>query len=199
MVDESLLPPPETPARPFPWRAAALILVPAASLAAGTGVSYLGGGAGGDALLRWLQWSSALGLLLGAATGAIFRKRRQLWALHGALSPWLVAALVLAGVRVSEPLREMVADRREAHCRASGRAVCTAQEFRSACDRVDRALLGPPAQSLCGGGSCTLRWTYAGPFRPDTIPERSRLICSIVTGAGGNGVRSSVVAIAGDD
>ncbi|MGE5048861.1 MAG: hypothetical protein ACM3PC_09850 [Deltaproteobacteria bacterium] len=198
-MDESLLPPPEAAARPFPWRAAALILVPAAALAAGTGVSYVAGAAQGDALLRWLSWSSALGLLLGAACGGLFRKRRLLWALHGALSPWLVAALVLAGVRVSEPLREALADRCEAHCRAAGRGPCTAQEFRSACDRFDRALLGPPAQSLCRNGSCTWRWTYAGPFRPDTVAPHTRLLCSIVTDASGNRVRSSVVAVAGGD
>jgi hypothetical protein len=199
VVDESLLPPPEAPARPFPWRAAALILVPAAALAAGTGISYLAGAAQGDALVRWLQGSSLIGLLLGAACGAVSGNRRLLWALHGALSPWLVAGLVLAGVRVSEPLREAWADRAEAQCRAAGRAACTAQEFRSACERVDRALLGSPAQSFCRDGSCTFRWTYAGPFRPEAIPERTRLLCSIVTDAAGNGVRSSVIAVADAD
>lgn len=198
-MDESLLPPPEADARPFPWRAVALIVVPAAALAAGTGISYVAGAVRGDMLLRWLQGSSALGLLLGAACGAIFRKRRLLWALHGALSPWLVAALVLAGVRVSQPLREALADRREVQCRAAGRGTCTVQEFRSACDRVDRALLGPPAHSVCRDGSCTWRWTYAGPFRPDTMAPRTRLLCSIVADASGNRVRSSVVAVAGDD
>jgi hypothetical protein len=199
VVDESLLPPPDAPARPFPWCAAALFLVPAAALAAGSGVSYLAGAARGDAALRWLQASSLVGLLLGAACGAIFRDRRLLWTVHGALSPWLVAALVLAGVRISEPLREAWADRSEARCRAGGRGACTPQEFRSACDRADRALLGSPAQSFCRDGACTLRWTYAGPFRPDTVAPRTRLLCSVVTDASGNGLRSSVVAVAGDD
>lgn len=199
MVDESLLPPPEEPARPFPWRAAALILLPAAALAAGSGVSVLAGPAHGDALLRWLQGSSLIGLLLGAACGTIFRRRRLLWTVHGALSPWLVAALVLAGVRLSEPVREALADRREAQCRAAGRFACTAQEFRSACERVDRARLGPPAQSLCRDDSCTHRWTYAGPFRPDAMAARARLLCSVVTDASGNRLRSSVITAAGAD
>ncbi|HEY6910871.1 MAG TPA: hypothetical protein VI356_15940 [Myxococcales bacterium] len=198
-MDESLLPPPEAPARPFPWRAAALVLVPAAALAAGTGISWLAAAARGDAVLRWLQWSSLVGLLLGAACGGVFRKRRLLWALHGALSPWLVAGLVLAGVRIAEPLREALADRREARCREAGGGICTAHEFRTACDRMDRALLGPPAQSLCHGGSCTWRWTYKGPFRPDTVVRGTRLLCSVVTDASGTGMRSAVVAVAGDD
>ncbi|HET9753124.1 MAG TPA: hypothetical protein VFP52_09180, partial [Myxococcales bacterium] len=67
------------------------------------------------------------------------------------------------------------------------------EEFRSACAARDRARLGPPLQSLCTGGSCTQRWTYAGPFRPETTPERARLLCSIVTDGAGNGLRSSVI------
>jgi hypothetical protein len=193
-VDESLLPPPEPPARPFPFRPLALILVPAAALAAGTGISWLAGAPRADALVRWLAWSSAVGLVLGAGCGAILG-RRLLWALHGALSPWLVAALVLASLRVSQPVREALADRLEAQCRSAGRAACTAQEFRSACAARDRARLGPPVQSLCAGGSCTQRWTYAGPFRPDTVPERSRLLCSVVTDSAGNGLRSSVIGV----
>ncbi|HET7787887.1 MAG TPA: hypothetical protein VFL36_18085 [Myxococcales bacterium] len=193
-MDESLLPPPEPPARPAPVRLLALILVPAAALAAGTGVSVLAGAPRGDALVRWLAWSSAAGLLLGAGCGALFG-RRLLWALHGALSPWLVAALVMASLRISQPVREALADRREAQCRSAGRAPCSAQEFRSACAARDRARLGPPAQSLCGGGSCTHRWTYAGPFRPDTMPARARLLCSIVTDSAGHGLRSSVIAV----
>ena len=197
MVDESLLPPPEAPARPFPWRAAALILVPAAALAAGTGLSYLAGPAS-DPLLRWLEGSSLIGLLAGAGCGALFG-RRLLWALHGAISPWLVAALVLAGVRLSEPVREALADRREAQCRAAGRGACTAEEFRAACERVDRARLGAPAQSLCRDGSCTHRWNYAGPFRPDAMAARARLLCSVVTDASGNRLRSSVIALGGPE
>jgi len=196
-VDESLLPPPEAPSRPFPWRAFALILVPAAALAVGTGISWLAGTAHGDALLRWLSWSSAVGLVFGAGCGAIFG-RRLLWAAHGALSPWLVAALVLAGARLSEPLRDALADHREAQCSASGRRTCTAEEFRSACVARDRALLGVPAQSLCQDAACTHRWIYPGPFRPDAA-ARTRLLCSIVTDAAGNGLRSSLVTVAGEE
>jgi hypothetical protein len=94
-------------------------------------------------------------------------------------------------------VREALADRREAQCRSAGRAACTAQEFRSACAARDRARLGPPLQSRCAGGSCTQRWTYAGPFRPDTLPARARLLCSIVTDAAGNGLRSSIISVTG--
>ncbi len=131
-MDESLLPPPaRSGARPVPWRAIAALSVPAAALAAGTGLQrWLEGSApSGDALLRWLLWSAGAGLY-------------------------------------------------------------------AACARRDRRLLGEPQQALCKDGACTLRWLYRGPFRPEQRAPRGAFLCSVVTDARGNGIRSSLMAVA---
>jgi hypothetical protein len=194
-MDESLLPPPEPPKKPFPWRAAALAFVPAAALAAGTGLSRWLDSAHGDVILRWLFWSSGAGAIVGALVAAFLRPRFA-WPLYGIAAPWLAAGLVVAGMRVARPFREHLADRREAGCRAAGRQVCNAQEFRAACDASDRDRLGTPHQSRCAAGACTQRWTYDGPFRPETVPPRTILLCSVVTDAKGKTVRASMMAVA---
>jgi hypothetical protein len=196
-VDESLLPPPARPQRPVPWRPLAALFLPAAAVAAGTGLQrWLEGPVpSGDSILRWLFWSAGAGLLLGAAAGAM-RRAPLRWAAYGAAGPWLLAALVFGGARASLPVRQWVADRREAGCRAEGRKLCTLREFDAACARRDQQLLGDPQQSLCKDATCTLRWTWRGPFRPEEIAFRGGFICSIVTDAQGNGVRSTEVAFA---
>jgi hypothetical protein len=44
-----------------------------------------------------LVWSSGAGLIIGALTGLVLGKR-LLWALYGLAAPWVVAALVSAGM-----------------------------------------------------------------------------------------------------
>ena len=92
---------------------------------------------------------------------------------------------------VVRPVREAVADRREAACRAEGRAICSVREFDAACAGKDLNKLGPPAQSICKGASCTQRWLYRGPFRPEQLAFKGGFLCSIVEGG-----RSSVMAVA---
>src|SRR5258708_39506725 len=60
------------PPRPLPWRKLAALFVPAAALAAGVGFQFVfeGPRPEGDALLRWLCWSSGAGLAIGTAAGA---------------------------------------------------------------------------------------------------------------------------------
>ncbi len=194
-MDESLLPPPTPPRKPFPWRGLAIAFVPAAALAAGTGLSRWIDSAHGDVLLRWLVWSSGAGLIVGALF-AVGLRPRFVWPLYGVVAPWVAAGLVVAGLRMAMPLRERLADRREADCRGSGRKVCSGQEFRAACEATDADRLGTPLQSRCGGGSCTHRWRYDGPFRPETIPSKTILMCSVVTDAKGKAVRTSMMALA---
>lgn len=187
-MDESLLPPPARAERPFPWRASAALFVPAAALAAATGLQrWLEGPApAGDALVRWLLYAGGAGLLLGAFTG-LLRCARLFWSAYGAASPWLVAGLVLAGTRAARPLRERLADHREIACRAEGRRLCTKREFEAACARHDREMLGP-AQEAVGA---VQRWHYRGPFRPEELPFRGALVCSIAGSA-----RASILAVA---
>ncbi len=197
-MDESLLPPPaRSGARPVPWRAIAALFVPAAALAAGTGLQRWleGSAASGDVLLRWLLWSAGAGLFVGAGVG-LLRGSRLLWAVYGAAAPLLAVGLVLGAMRAVLPLREWIADREEASCRAEGRSVCSVREFDAACARRDRKLLGEPQQALCKDGACTLRWLYRGPFRPEQRAPRGAFLCSVVTDARGNGIRSSLMAVA---
>ncbi len=199
-MDESLLPPPVKGARPVPWRAIAAAFVPAAALAAGTGLQrWLEGSApSGDVLLRWLLWSAGAGLFVGAGVG-LLRGSRLPWAVYGAAAPLLAVGLVLGALRAVLPVREWIADRAEAACRAEGRPVCSVREFDAACARRDRRLLGEPQQTLCRDdkdGACTLRWLYRGPFRPEQRAPRGAFLCSVVTDALGNGIRSSLMAVA---
>jgi len=193
-VDESLLPPRRKPRR-RPWRAVAAAFVPFAGLAAGTGLSRAFDPPGADYLWRWLSWSSAAGLLIGGVWGLLLR-RPALWTLYGAVAPGATAGLVFAGMLASLPVREWLADRREASCRESGRRLCTAHEYEVACNRNDQDALGAPAQSFCAGETCTKRWTYRGPYRPETLSRRTMLLCSVTTDAHGNGARSSMIPVA---
>ena len=195
-MDESLLPPPAAPAKPVPWRAMALAIVPCAALAAGTGLQRAIEAPGGDALAHWLLWSTGAGVLIGATAGAL-RRAKFVWAAYGAAAPWMAAGLVMAALHVARPVREMLADHLEASCRAERRAICSVGEFDAACARADRRLLGEPVHSRCSDASCTWRWTYAGPFRPEQVPPRGSLMCSVVTDARGKGLRSTVMAVAG--
>ncbi len=192
-MDESLLPP-RRESRPRPWRAVAAVFIPFAGLAAGSGLSRAFDPPEADFWVRWLLWSSLAGLLSGAVWG-LFLRRPALWLAYGAVAPGAAAGLVVAGIRAAQPVREWVADAVEARCRAAGSRVCSVREFDAACAARDRAALGPPVQSWCAGESCTERWTYGGPFRPDTWPRRTTLVCSVTSGAGGP--RSSVIAVSG--
>jgi len=192
-VDESLLPPRREP-RVRPWRAVAVVFVPAAGLAAGSGLSRAFDPVQGDFLVRWLAWSSLSGLLIGLSWGLLLR-RPMVWTVYGAIAPCATAALVLACIEAAQPAREWLADRREASCSNSGLKLCSAREFDAACARKDRAALGAPVQSWCAGETCTQRWTYRGPFRPDTFSGRTMLLCSVTSDAGGKGARSSIISI----
>lgn len=174
-VDASLLPPPER-GRPFPWRAGLLWFVPAAALAAGTGLQRWleGPQPAGDAVLHWLYWSGGSGAVIGGAVG-LARRARLAWLAYGYLSPFVATALVWLGVEAARPVRESIADRREQECRGEGRKICTLREFEQACARRDFALLGEPAQSV----NEIRRWYYRGPFRPEQIPFRGAFLCSI--------------------
>ena len=187
-MDESLLPRPARATRPFPWRTFAALFVPAAALAAGSGLQrWLEGPTPpGDAILRWLWWSCGAGLVMGAAIG-LLRRARLLWTAWGAAAPWVVVALVAGSVRAARPVREFAADRREASCRAEGRRICTRLEFEAACARHDRDVLGPPQESV----GAVQRWHYRGPFRPEDLPFRGSLLCSMTGSA-----RPSIMAVA---
>lgn len=192
---DELLPPPLPPAKPVPWRALLALFVPAAALAAGTGLQRLADGAGSaDPVLHWLAWSSAAGLIVGAVAGAL-RKEKLLWSAWGLAAPWACAAVVAGVVLAVHPLREKLADRREAGCRAEGRTVCTLRDFTAHCASARanppraRELLGEPRSSSCGGQGCTLKWLYAGPFRPDEYAGPGPLACFVLTDAQGRGVR----------
>jgi hypothetical protein len=152
----------------------------------------------GDPMLRWLCWAAGAGVVLGALAGVVLR-RTLLWAAYGAVAPWLAAALVAGGLVAARPIREKLADRREAGCRAEGGLACTAAEFTARCREASaaparaRALLGEPRQSSCSSLGCNWRWVYTGPFRPDFAPG-SALYCSVLTDAQGRGVRHWVMA-----
>ena len=150
----------------------------------------------GDALLRWICWSSGAGVLLGLVAG-LLRHQRLVWAAYGAAAPWLTAALMLGALRATKPVREMVADRHEAACRANGRAICTVREFRTHCERGDAASLGAPRAKTCGASTCTSRWLYTGPFRPDNYVAPGSLLCSMVVDTQGKLARAAILP--GDD
>lgn len=178
-----LLPPERPEERPPPWRVLLAFFVPAAALAAGMGIQRAWEGAApqGDAVLRWLLWSCGAGLLFGAMAGVL--RRSWLWALYGAVSPFVAAGLVLACVAVVRPVRDFIADRREAQCRSGGRKVCTANEFRASCEHGEIDKLGAPQSRICSGTSCTSRWLYTGPFRNGSAATSS-LLCSMVIDSG---------------
>lgn len=190
---EDLLPPPQPAARPFPWRPLAALFIPAAALAAGTGLQRMVEWPSTDPVLQWLAWSSAAGLLVGALAGFGLR-RRLLWAAYGLLAPWLAAGLFTGAVHTLRPLREKLADRREAACRAEGRAICTWQEFAGRCaqahaePRRAQELLGAPRSSPCTNQSCTFKWLYSGPFRPEQSTALAQA-CFVLTDAQGRGIR----------
>jgi hypothetical protein len=184
MVDESLLPPPRSAARPFPWRSLLALFVPAAALAGGTGLQRWLDSTAADPVLYWLAWSSGAGVLVGAVVG-IVRRRWLSWTVYGLAAPWVAAGLVAGMIGAVRPAREWLADRREAACRAEGRSICSVVEFDAACARRDLKLLGPPQQSI----GQTQRWIYRGPFRPEHT--KGGVLCSIVAGT-----RSSTIAFA---
>lgn len=194
---EELLPPPLPPARPFPRRPLLALFVPAAALAAGTGLERLNA-APGDALLHWLCWSSAAGLCIGALSGLLFG-RKLWWAAYGVAAPWLVPGLAAGSVRLAQPVRDLYADGEEAFCRARGRALCTAADFTARCAqaREDPAratsLLGDPRWSSCAAQGCVRRWLYPGPFRPEQS-EAPALACFVLSDPQGRGLRHWVTA-----
>ena len=201
-MDSGLLPAPDQPARPPPWRTLCALLVPAAGLAAGVGLQRLleGPEPMGDALLRWLLLSCAAGLLAGLAAGAALPTRRAgrlAWAAWGAVSPLATAALVLGAVAAARPVRDLFARRSEARCRASGRALCTPREFREACRAGARDRLGSAIHEACAAGGCTRRWLYPGPWTPDDYVAPGSLVCSVVTDPAGRPVRTALLPGAG--
>lgn len=198
-MDSRLLPAPEPPARPLPWRTLCALLVPAAALAAGVGLQrFLEGVApAGDALLRWLLLSGAAGALLGLLAGLLLSRRgagRAAWALYGGASPFAVAALVLGVAAAARPVREVFARRGEARCRESGRSLCTLREFTDACTAGARDRLGGPLHEACAAGICTRRWLYAGPWTPDNYVAPGSVLCSVVSDAAGRPLRHTLLA-----
>lgn len=189
-IDELLPPASESP-RPFPWRTVLALFLPAAALAAGTGLQRLLARPG-DAVVQWLLWSTAAGLLVGVGVALV--RRGLLWAVYGAAAPWLVVGLFAGVMSSARPLREAVADRREAACRAEGRAVCTLPAFTSRCAQAQgepeqaKALLGEPRTAACTGQACTYQWVYAGPFRPGQVYTPA-IACFVQTDAQGHGTR----------
>lgn len=194
------------PAAPVPWRAIALLVLPAAAVAAGRGVQWAleGPEPGGDQLARWLLFSAGSGLALGLFASALLTKTlggRLVWALWGALSPLLLALAVTLGVAAARPFRDWRARVGEEKCRQT-RPVCQTHEFRAACEAAGRPLprareraiqaLGPPTFERCEAGGCTLRWSYTGPWTPDDWVAPGSMLCSVVIDAGGQGVRASV-------
>jgi hypothetical protein len=81
-----------------PWRALLALFVPAAALAAGTGLQRLFESSSSDPVLHWLAWSSGAGLAVGALAGRL--RRRMFWAAYGLVSPWLLASLMWGLFRV---------------------------------------------------------------------------------------------------
>lgn len=202
LLEEAVPPPP----RPIPWRAVALVALPAAALAGGRGVQWLleGPTPSGDALLRWMLFSCGTGLLLGALAGRLLTRTgggRLVWALWGALAPFVLAGAVSLGVAAARPLRAWAAEKGYEKCRQT-RTVCSVTEFREACSLAARPVpgakarvagtLGPPAFDRCDETSCTLRWTYEGPWTPDNWVAPGALLCSVVTDPQGTGLRWSV-------
>ena len=198
-IDE-LLPPPLPPARPAPWNALLALGVPAASLAAGTGLQRVFERAGAaDPVLHWLLWSSAAGLGIGALCG-VWRGRKLLWGAVGLLAPWICAGLVAGALHGLLPLREKLADGREARCRAEGRTVCTMRDFTAQCLQAQadpahaKDALGDPRNADCSAQGCTRKWLYLGPFRPEEYAGPGALACFVLTDAQGRGVRHWLMA-----
>ena len=197
---EELLPPPLPPAKPAPWTALLAFFVPAAALAAGTGLqrAFAGGGTA-DPVFNWLLWSSAAGLGVGALCGAL-RGQKLLWSAYGLAAPWVCAALVAGTLRAVGPLREKLADGREARCRADGRPVCTVRDFTARCAQAQatpaqaKDLLGEPGSAECSAQGCTRKWLYGGPFRPEERAGRGTLACVALTDAQGRGVHHWLMA-----
>ena len=84
------------PVKPLPWRAIAMLLVPAVALAAGSLLARLldGPQPTGDAALRWLLLCAGAGLLAGAVAGLLISKTaggRLVWAFWGLAAPGLLA------------------------------------------------------------------------------------------------------------
>ena len=197
---EELLPPPLPPARPAPWAALLALFVPAAALAAGTGLQRVFEGAGtAEPVFHWLWWSSAAGLGVGALCGAL-RGQKLLWGAYGLAAPWVCAALVAGALQAAGPLREKLADGRESSCRAAGRTVCTRRDFTARCAQAQataaqaKDLLGDPRSADCSGQGCTRKWLYPGPFRPEEDAEPGALACIVLTDAQGRGVRHWLMA-----
>lgn len=190
---EALLPPPRPASRAFPWRVLLVFLLPAAALAAGTGLQRAVEGpvALGDAPLRWLYFSCGAGVPLGLVAGLV-RGRKIAWTLYGAAAPWLAAGLVLVTASAVKPLRETVADRREAACRSEGRTICTVREFRTNCEKGAATALGQPRSKTCGADTCTAHWLYTGPFRPNDYVAAGSILCSMVSGTDGRLARASL-------
>lgn len=191
---------------PVPWRAVALFFIPAAAVAGGRGLQWLleGPEPGGDHLARWLLYSAAAGLLIGALAGTLLTKTlggRLVWACWGVVSPLVLALSVTLGATAARPFRDWRASVGEAKCRKT-RTLCQTREFRAACAEAGRPLpqtreralqvLGPPVFERCDGAGCTLRWSYAGPWTPDDWVAPGSILCSVVTDAAGQGVRSTV-------
>jgi hypothetical protein len=194
------------PARPFPSRAVALLLVPAAALAAGSLISRFidGQKPEGDAAFRWLVWCAASGVLTGALAGALISKTaggRLVWTLWGFAAPGVIAGLVVGATVALHPAREWMAARGVAKCRQT-RHLCTAREFREACAKAavnepgarQRAvnLFDNPGTELCYPAGCTGRWSYIGPWQPDDYVAPGSLLCSVVFDSEGRGLRSAV-------
>ena len=187
-----LLPPPEPPKRPFPWKPLVALLVPAAAFAGAVGAQRLFDEPLGDALLRWLIYATVLGVVLGFAAGAAFR-RRALWTAWGAASPALIAFAIVAIASAVRPLREKYADHGVEKCRAEGRKICSLREFTDACRVNAQAQLGAPEHKACDAAGCTFRWTYAGPWRPENYVEPGAVLCSVVADSTGKPVKFTVM------
>ena len=194
------------PQRPFPWRAVALVLVPAVALAAGSVLARLidGPQPKGDAALRWLLLCVATGAVVGSVAGFLISKTlggRLVWTVWGLAAPLLLAGLVVGTSVLLRPVREWMAARGVARCRLT-RTVCTAGEFREACASAavnqpgarQRAasVLGGPGAELCYPAGCTGRWLYTGPWQPDDWVAPGSLLCSVVFDGEGRGVRHAV-------
>ncbi len=194
------------PPKPFPWRAVAMLLVPAAALAAGSLVARLldGPQPTGDAALRWLLLCAGAGLVAGAVAGALISKTaggRLVWAVWGLVAPGVIAGLVVGAGVALRPAREWSAARGVARCRLT-RQVCTPREFRDACAKAAvnepgarlraPALLGGPGKELCYPAGCTGRWHYSGPWQPDDYVAPGSMLCSVVFDAEGRGLRYAV-------
>lgn len=202
--DRVELPPPAPPRRAlrggFPARAIAAVAIPAVGFAGATGLAFWldGPQPAGDAVSRWLLLASAVSFCAGLVAGLFLSRRfagRAAWTAWGAGSPWLASLVVLAAVSAARPVRDRFAARGHARCLAEGRSICSSRLFTDRCRAAalpgadSKALLGRPAQELCGPSGCTRRYRYEGPWTPDDYAAGGALICSVVTDATGAPVR----------